>query len=547
MYPRNAASPPRIYVGPVVKISDGAVQTAGVAVSVTPEGGSEDATGNGTIAYSAQGGVWYTPTQAETNYSAFIVEASKASCIPCGVTVVTTNDATAGQVKVGSVVNDAITAAAIANAAIDAATFAAGAINAAAIASDAIEAAKIKDGAITAGKFAAGAIDAAAIAAGAIDAATFAADVDAEIATMVWNAASASYQGAAGFGLLMQDIDTEVDEIHTVVNSIAVTGSALTKEASSFVETINGTNTGTYADTAVQNDVLHTTQADASGDIDCHYVFLVGTSGVPVKVNITGQLLEPTAPMNNTIGLWAWNWTGTPAWELLDTAVFTGTTTATLTAHASTLYARNVETGVGTVKIRFYSTSLDTNAVLKVDQIYVEYAESIAASVALILEDTGTTLDTLIKDVPTVAEFEARTLVAANYFDPAADTVVNVTNVATYTGNTKQTADVATLIATVGAAGIGLTALPQLIGLALKTGTVANVGGTNTVSSFQTDLAGVDNFWNNCLILMVTGPNTGQVKEIKDFTDAGGVVLLDDNLEFTTIPTTGDTFVIINR
>jgi hypothetical protein len=43
--------------------------------------------------------------------------------------------------------------------------------------------------------------------------------------------------------------------------------------------------------------------------------------------------------------------------------------------------------------------------------------------VADILVDTGTTLDALIKDVPTVAEFEARTLVAANYFDPAADTV----------------------------------------------------------------------------------------------------------------------------
>lgn len=47
----------------------------------------------------------------------------------------------------------------------------------------------------------------------------------------------------------------------------------------------------------------------------------------------------------------------------------------------------------------------------------------------------------LIGDVPTVAEFEARTLVAANYFDPAADTVANVTTVATLTGHTPQTGD----------------------------------------------------------------------------------------------------------
>ena len=41
-----------------------------------------------------------------------------------------------------------------------------------------------------------------------------------------------------------------------------------------------------------------------------------------------------------------------------------------------------------------------------------------------------------IADVPTVAEFNARTLAAAAYFDPAADTVANVTTVATTTTNT---------------------------------------------------------------------------------------------------------------
>ncbi len=41
-----------------------------------------------------------------------------------------------------------------------------------------------------------------------------------------------------------------------------------------------------------------------------------------------------------------------------------------------------------------------------------------------------------IADIPTVAEFNARTLVAANYFDAATDTVANVTLVATTTTNT---------------------------------------------------------------------------------------------------------------
>jgi hypothetical protein len=42
-------------------------------------------------------------------------------------------------------------------------------------------------------------------------------------------------------------------------------------------------------------------------------------------------------------------------------------------------------------------------------------------------------LDTQLGDVPTVTEFEARTIPAANYFDPAADTVANVTTVGTVT------------------------------------------------------------------------------------------------------------------
>jgi hypothetical protein len=60
----------------------------------------------------------------------------------------------------------------------------------------------------------------------------------------------------------------------------------------------------------------------------------------------------------------------------------------------------------------------------------------VGADVNEILTDTGTTLDTLIKDVPTVAEFEARTKPTADYFDPAADAVANVTAVGTTTNLT---------------------------------------------------------------------------------------------------------------
>jgi hypothetical protein len=94
MYPRNAASPERISIGPVVQISDGAVQTSGVSVKVLPQGGTASA-GSGTVGYE-EGIVHYTPTQAETNYASFIVIAYKTGCIPVAQTVVTSKSATTG-------------------------------------------------------------------------------------------------------------------------------------------------------------------------------------------------------------------------------------------------------------------------------------------------------------------------------------------------------------------------------------------------------------------------------------------------------------------
>ena len=89
MYPRNAASPEPIAIGAVIAIADGAVQTSGVTVRIKPIGVAEG-NGAGTTAYSTDGIVLYTPTQAETNYTSFILVANKASCIPSSVTVITT-------------------------------------------------------------------------------------------------------------------------------------------------------------------------------------------------------------------------------------------------------------------------------------------------------------------------------------------------------------------------------------------------------------------------------------------------------------------------
>lgn len=98
MYPRNSPSPPRIGVGPVILAADGTVQTSGVSVVVRAEGGAESA-GAGTVSYGGTSGiVYYTPTQAETNATAFVVTAYKSNCVPASVTVVTSASATSGRV-----------------------------------------------------------------------------------------------------------------------------------------------------------------------------------------------------------------------------------------------------------------------------------------------------------------------------------------------------------------------------------------------------------------------------------------------------------------
>ncbi|MCP5016288.1 MAG: hypothetical protein GY938_13605 [Ketobacter sp.] len=95
MYPKNNASPERIAVGQVVLIADGTIQSSGVSITVRGQGGSE-AAGGGTTAYGADNTVYYTPTQAETNYTSFVVIASKASCFSVSQTIITTSSSTAG-------------------------------------------------------------------------------------------------------------------------------------------------------------------------------------------------------------------------------------------------------------------------------------------------------------------------------------------------------------------------------------------------------------------------------------------------------------------
>jgi hypothetical protein len=97
-YPRNASSPPHFLVGYVYQISDGALQTSGVSARVKTGTGSWGAAA-GTLDCDTTSGAWtYTPTQAETDATAFSVSLLKAGCSGVGMTVITGRSANAGYV-----------------------------------------------------------------------------------------------------------------------------------------------------------------------------------------------------------------------------------------------------------------------------------------------------------------------------------------------------------------------------------------------------------------------------------------------------------------
>jgi hypothetical protein len=84
---------------------------------------------------------------------------------------------------------------------------------------------------------------------------------------------------------------------------------------------------------------------------------------------------------------------------------------------------------------------------------------AVKADTAAVLTDTGTTLDALIKDIPTVAEFEARTLLSADYV-VVGDTLAAVTTVGSVTGAVGSvTGNVGGSVASVAANGITATSI----------------------------------------------------------------------------------------
>lgn len=242
MYPRNAASPQRVAIGPVVQISDGAVQTSGVSVKVMPQGAAASA-GGGTVGYE-EGIVHYVPTQGETNYTSFQLIAYKTGCIPACVTVVTSASAVAGYAGLDwAAINAPTTSVNFSATTISTSQAVASVSGAVGSVTGNVSGsvASVASGGITSSSFASGAINAAAIASDAITAAKLAADAGAEIASAVWGvdlgAAATSYPQAAATLYALRDqvlnVDSDLALIPALIPSAASIADAVWDEATS--------------------------------------------------------------------------------------------------------------------------------------------------------------------------------------------------------------------------------------------------------------------------------------------------------------------------
>lgn len=199
------------------------------------------------------------------------------------------------------------------------------------------------------------------------------------------------------------------NEILRSVETIAVTGSALNAIAESDTLTTGTQSSGTYANTATHDGVYHVITA-ASNEIDIYYEFDIGATGVPVSVAVGGYLKEGPPAGGDTIDLKAYNWGGT-AFEVVHADIFTGITSDTEQHVTANLLSRHVGTNgnEGKVRLQFQATSLEAGTTLNIDELILSYAESVAADVAAILDDTGTNGVVIVNDGITKLKFDEST------------------------------------------------------------------------------------------------------------------------------------------
>ena len=182
-----------------------------------------------------------------------------------------------------------------------------------------------------------------------------------------------------------------------------------------------------------------------------------------------------------------------------------------------------------------FSTAVELAKVPKSDGTATWNATALASIEAEC--DDAITANTLILDLPTTAEFEARTLVSADYV-VTTDTIAGVTLVDTVTDVTNEvTADVTKISGSAAAANnLEASALTIL-------STYTAVTGTLSTTQMTTDLTEVtDDHYNGRIIIWTSGVLQNQATNITDYDGASKMLTFTATTE---APSNLDTFVIV--
>jgi len=216
-----------------------------------------------------------------------------------------------------------------------------------------------------------------------------------------------------------------------------------------------------------------------------------------------------------------------------------GVYTATFTDAAAGLYRLIATNSGGTLLAQWWVDLTLTTATFQSYEMPVSVVQSglstlDAAGVRTAIGMASANLDTQLSDIPTVAEFEARTLVAAAYFDPAADLVTLTTTSVDAIGDAFLSHTI-----TKGDAGSIERAFWQVSKAAASFDGAVQTSGSNTGTSFLTNIS-VDDYAGQVLVF-VSGNLSGQARAIASV--VSGVVTVQS--QFTETPASGDEFLVL--
>lgn len=252
----------------------------------------------------------------------------------------------------------------------------------------------------------------------------------ADIADAVWDELTAGHAIVGSFGEEMTDLTVAVADIPTVAEFEARTLLAADYFDADVDTVANVTNVAAASVSAVQVAAL----AD----------FFDTNSGTTYASSVAGSVVKEIADnaAGSSLTLDA---IADAVWDEL-TAGHTGagsfgeelTDLTADIANVPTVAELNART---LLSASYFDPAADTVVNVTNVATLTGHTAQTGDSFARLGAPAGASISVDIADIPTVSEFNARTILSASYFDPAADTVVNVTNVATLTGHTAQTGD----------------------------------------------------------------------------------------------------------